>query len=135
MLTLINTNRTMPPIAPIGLDYLAAAVRAEGYRTDLVDLCLADDPGRELAGHFSAHRPDLVGLSLRNVDDCFLAGSSWFVPDLSQTVERIRALTDAMRRLKISHGMILADANAPTLEADGLTISICSTVEWLINQE
>ncbi len=95
MLTLINTNRMMPPIAPIGLDYLAGAVRAEGHRVDLLDLCLVDDPDAELANHFSTHQPDLVGLSLRNVDDCFLAGSAWFVPDLRQSVQRIRTLTDA----------------------------------------
>jgi hypothetical protein len=30
MLTLINTNRMVPPIAPVGLDYVAAAARRAG---------------------------------------------------------------------------------------------------------
>ena len=95
MLTLINTNRMTPPIAPIGLDYLAGAVRAAGHAVDLVDLCLADDPDSVIADYFSSRQPNLVGLSLRNVDDCFLAGSAWFVPDLRETVLRIRAVSDA----------------------------------------
>ena len=31
MLTLINTNRMTPPIAPVGLDYMAGAARAAGF--------------------------------------------------------------------------------------------------------
>ena len=95
MLTLINTNRMMPPIAPIGLDYLAGAVREAGHGVELVDLCLANEPDTAMLDYFSSHRPDLVGLSLRNVDDCFLAGSAWFVPDLRETVRHLRAVTDA----------------------------------------
>ena len=38
MLTLINTNRMVPPIAPVGLDYVAAAARRAGIDVHLVDL-------------------------------------------------------------------------------------------------
>lgn len=95
LLTLINTNRMRPPIAPVGLDYVAGAVRRAGAAVDVVDLGLAPDPERAVRDYFARHTPRLVGLSLRNVDDCFWPGAAWFVPELAATVRAVRALTDA----------------------------------------
>jgi radical SAM superfamily enzyme YgiQ (UPF0313 family) len=95
MLTLINTNRMMPPIAPVGLDYLAGAARQAGLEVELLDLCLAEDPAAALDGYFASRQPDLVGLSFRNVDDCFWPGHAWFVPELAETIRHIRARCDA----------------------------------------
>ena len=65
MLTLVNTNRMTPPIAPVGLDYLAGAARQAGEPVELLDLCLVDDPDRAVAGYFADRRPDLVPRSRR----------------------------------------------------------------------
>lgn len=95
MLTLININRMAPPIGPIGLDYIAGAARDAGIIVDVVDLCLADEPSRRLQDYFAAHNPQLVGISLRNVDDSFWPSAQWFVPDLVGTVRTLRGMTDA----------------------------------------
>ncbi len=95
MLTLINTNRMVPPIAPVGLDYLAGAARRAGIDVEIVDLCLADDPQTALSRHFAQRSPELVGISFRNVDDSFWPGSAWFVPELDAMIRRIRQLSDA----------------------------------------
>jgi len=95
MLTLINTNRMTPPIAPVGLDYVAGAARRAGLEVELVDLGLAEDPDAAMADHFARTQPELVGLSFRNVDDCFWPGNAWFVPELAEIVGRLRRLTDA----------------------------------------
>ncbi len=95
MLTLVNTNRMQPLIAPIGLDYVAGAARSAGIEAEVLDLALADDPDAALRDHFAARDPPLVGLTLRNVDDCFWPSAEWFVPDLAETVGRIREVTDA----------------------------------------
>jgi radical SAM superfamily enzyme YgiQ (UPF0313 family) len=95
MLTLINTNRMSPPIGPIGLDYIAGAARKAGIKTDLVDLCLADEPVKTLQNYFAGHSPQLVGISFRNVDDCFWPSAKWFVPDLAQIIRTIKNLSDA----------------------------------------
>jgi uncharacterized protein len=44
----------------------------------------------------------------------------------------VRALTDALRGLGLSRGLILADANAEPIEEKGLTIEIRSVAEWLL---
>ena len=95
MITLINTNRVAPPIAPIGLDYLGGAVQRAGFQAELLDLSLGDQAETPLAGYFSRCRPDLVGLSFRNLDDCFWPSAQSFLPTLQQDVATIRRLTDA----------------------------------------
>ena len=95
MLTLVNTNRMVPPIGPIALDYIGASAGKAGIDVEIVDLCLADEPLKILQEHFAAHSPELVGISFRNTDDCFWPGAQWFVPGLSETIQRIRNMTDA----------------------------------------
>ena len=94
MLTLINTNTMQPAIAPVGLDYIAGAAKKAGIEVDLVDLCLADNKDATLRDYFSKHNPELVGLSFRNVDDCFWPSCQWFVPRLAEQITAIRKLTD-----------------------------------------
>lgn len=95
MLVLINTNQMHPPIAPVGIDYIAGAAQRAGIDTKVIDLCLADDPGTELETFFANNTPDLIGLSFRNVDDCFWPSAKWFVPDLGQLVNKIDAMSNA----------------------------------------
>jgi radical SAM superfamily enzyme YgiQ (UPF0313 family) len=85
----------VPPVGPIGLDYVAGAARAAGVDVDVVDLCLADEPSMMLRHYFATHSPQLVGLSFRNLDDCFWPSAQWFVPQLTETVGSLRNLTDA----------------------------------------
>ena len=95
MITLVNTTRMEPVIAPIGLDYVAGAAEAAGLEVEVLDLALAEDPDAALRRYFRDRRPDLVGLTLRNADDCFWPSAEWFVPTLSETVRQVRGLTDA----------------------------------------
>jgi radical SAM superfamily enzyme YgiQ (UPF0313 family) len=95
MLTLINTNRMTPPIAPLGIEYVADAARAARVDVDVLDLCLAADPDAAISRHFRDREPQLVGVSFRNVDDCFWPSAQSFLPELSRTVGKVRELTPA----------------------------------------
>mgnify|MGYP000849217622 FL=1 len=95
MLVLVNANRMSPPIAPIGLDYVASAARARGIPVEIVDLALAADPDGALERAFARGAPRLVGVSFRNVDDSFWPSAAWFVPELDRLIARLRALTTA----------------------------------------
>ena len=95
MLTLVNTNRMEPAIGPIGLDYVASSARRAGIEVEILDLGLVEEPAEAMAEYFDGRNPGLVGLSFRNSDDCFWPSADWFVPDLKNTVEKIRLLTDA----------------------------------------
>ncbi|MEJ2704065.1 MAG: radical SAM protein [Sedimentisphaerales bacterium] len=95
MLTLVNTNRMVPPIGPIGLDYVAASIERAGIEVEPLDLGLAEDPAEAICEYFSTRNPELVGLSFRNADDCFWPSADWFVPGLKDTIEAIRKVSDA----------------------------------------
>ncbi len=95
MLTLINTNRMLPPIGPLGLEYVAGVTRRAGIETDILDLCLVDDPAKAMQDYFATHSPGLVGLSFRNVDDCFWPSAKSFLPELTENIRLLRKLTDA----------------------------------------
>jgi len=95
LVVLVNTNRMSPPIAPVGLEYTALAARAAGIDVELADLCLAAEPKATLDAALAGRRPDLVGITLRNVDDCFWPSAACFLPDLQQWISRIRTRCEA----------------------------------------
>lgn len=94
MLVLVNVNRMLPPIAPVGLEYVAHAAVAAGLEVRIADLCLGSEPETVLAAALEAPA-ELVAISLRNVDDCFWPSAAWFLPELERWIVRIRRLTDA----------------------------------------
>lgn len=89
-IALINTNLIWPPVAPIGLDYIAEALHAAGQSVQLLDLCWEDDPHAAIARFFADARFDLVGMTLRNTDDCAFVNGRSFLPQFREMVRSVR---------------------------------------------
>jgi radical SAM superfamily enzyme YgiQ (UPF0313 family) len=89
LLLLVNVNRMTPPIAPVGMEYAAIAATAAGLEVQIADLCLAANPAARLDAALDAN-PELIAISLRNVDDCFWPSAAWFLPDLQRWIDQIR---------------------------------------------
>jgi len=87
---LVNTNRIQPPIAPIGLDYLAEALHAAGHQPELLDLCWEPDWEGAIARFFAHACYPLVGVTLRNTDDCAFTSRHSFLPETAAMVAAIR---------------------------------------------
>ena len=92
---LVNTNRIRPPIGPIGLEYVAEAINEAGHRVEVLDLCWADDPGAAIRAFFEPGGFGLVGLTLRNTDDCAYTSRQSFLREFNGYVDAVRAFTDA----------------------------------------
>ncbi|MFH1570267.1 MAG: B12-binding domain-containing radical SAM protein [Gemmatimonadota bacterium] len=92
---LINTNRIQPPIAPLGLEYVAEALAAAGHEPQLLDLCWEEDWAAAVAGFFAAREVGLVGMSLRNTDDCMYPSRASFLPDFVEMVAAVRRASAA----------------------------------------
>jgi radical SAM superfamily enzyme YgiQ (UPF0313 family) len=93
---LVNTNRIKPPIPPIGLEYVAEAVNAAGHQVEVLDLCWADDWGSAITTFFEKTSFALVGITLRNTDDCAFTSRQSFLPEFADIVNAIRRHTDAL---------------------------------------
>jgi len=92
---LVNTNRLRPPVAPIGLDYVADVLRYQGFEAHLLDLCFETDWEAAIASCLRSRNPLVIGLTLRNTDDCYLASATDFLPGFAEMVAAIRRHTDA----------------------------------------
>jgi hypothetical protein len=92
---LVNTNRMRPPIAPIGLDYVAEALDAAGQRVELLDLCWEENARAAIATFLEGAEFGLIGVTLRNTDDCFFSSRQSFLAEFAGLVETIREHTDA----------------------------------------
>ncbi len=68
LLVYANTNTLLWP-QPAGLSYVARAAREAGHRVQVVDLMFEKDPDAVLEAALASRPWDLVGLSLRNLDN------------------------------------------------------------------
>jgi radical SAM superfamily enzyme YgiQ (UPF0313 family) len=93
---LVNTNRIKPPIAPIGLEYVAEAQSAAGHDVEVLDLCWVDDGNAAIASFFERTSFDLVGVTLRNTDDCAFTSRQSFISGFAEVVNTIRQHTEAL---------------------------------------
>jgi radical SAM superfamily enzyme YgiQ (UPF0313 family) len=94
-IALVNGNRIQPPIAPIGLEYVAEALHAAGHDVEILDLCWADDPDTALSRFFRDSSFGLVGVTLRNTDDCVFTSRESFLEPFADLVRALHAHTDA----------------------------------------
>ena len=108
-IALVNANTIKPAIGPLGLEYIAEAcrrpqavaprrhstARRAGVEVEVIDLCFEEEPGAALKRRLAETGPELVGITLRNSDNCFLASSHSFIPELGQMVAVAREATEA----------------------------------------
>ncbi len=91
---LVNTNLMRPPVAPLGLDYLADSLRTAGHEPVLLDLCFSTDAGADIEAA-CRESPDAIGCTVRNTDDCYYASGEFFLPGIRDIISRIRRASDA----------------------------------------
>lgn len=117
---LVNPNRVRPPIAPIGIEYLADALERQGVGARALDLAwsasVEDDVSAALRD-----RPALVALSLRNLDDASAASRVSFLPAHAEVLAAIRRHTDAP---VVLGGVGFSIAPAAALAALGVDLGV-----------
>jgi radical SAM superfamily enzyme YgiQ (UPF0313 family) len=94
-IALVNTNRMKPAIAPVGLDYVAEALHHSGHQVDILDLCWSKNCESDVQSFFLKSAYALVGVTLRNTDDCAFTSHQSFIREFADIIQCIRNVTDA----------------------------------------
>lgn len=82
------------PVAPHGAMAVAAAAEADGHEVDILDLMFARRPMRSLGLALRRSKYDAVGLSIRNLDNCFFAYPVSYFASVRQITSFIKEHTD-----------------------------------------
>lgn len=64
----VNKLKSFRPVLPIGMVTVATQVRTAGYETEVLDLMWEEEDEEAVRAAVARLRPDVVGISVRNVD-------------------------------------------------------------------
>jgi radical SAM superfamily enzyme YgiQ (UPF0313 family) len=90
-----NTEKLPDPVFPIGAAYMAAVAERHGHTVDTLDLCFLETVGAALDVKIRDLQPDVVGISLRNLDSSAYPQNTSYIDDYKQLVDGVRERTSA----------------------------------------
>lgn len=92
-LLLINTNRYLQPtpIIPIGVCMIAESAHRLGHQVSVLDLSFAGDVFKEIGKQLDSFNPDIVGFSMRNVDNIDYQNSISFLSEIESMIGYVRS--------------------------------------------
>jgi len=99
LLVSANRERQPMPVVPNGVACVAAALDDAGYDVRVSDLCFAADPQRAAGRAARDFRPDVIGLSVRNIDNSDLVALRHYTPEAVDVLRALRAAAPQARVL------------------------------------
>jgi radical SAM superfamily enzyme YgiQ (UPF0313 family) len=91
-----NIENLPDPVFPIGPAYIAGVLKAEGIEYRVLDLCFAPDFETAIKQAIEHFTPQVVGLSLRNLDNVSYPNYVPYLPFYQQVVQTIRRISPAV---------------------------------------
>lgn len=90
-----NTEQINMPVLPLGLACVASAVQAAGHAVRFLNFMSPENLSQELATAIADFKPQVIGISVRNIDDQDRDDPRFMVAPVQSVVARCRALSDA----------------------------------------
>ena len=113
-----NVEVLPDPIFPLGLAYIAAALKRRGIDHRVLDLCFVTDVEDALSAEIASYRPDLTGLSLRNLDNVSYPQYTSYLPFYREVIDIIRRHSDSRIVLGGSAFSLMPDEIFACLDVD-----------------
>ncbi|MHA2401280.1 MAG: cobalamin-dependent protein, partial [Promethearchaeota archaeon] len=82
-------------VPPIGEAYLASYLISQGHEVKLLDLTLSNDSKRDIAKAISSFDPQVIGISIRNVDSTTYPGNLFFYLPVKNVILFIKELVES----------------------------------------
>ncbi len=89
------TERLNLPAPPLGMALVAAATRRAGHEVRTLDLLGAPDPARAVAAEIDRFDPEVIGISVRNIDDQAMAAPRFLLEPVRRLVATCRSRSRA----------------------------------------
>ncbi len=90
LLVSTNRERAPQPVVPNGLACVASALDAAGHQVTVSDLCFARDPAGALRRAVRETRPDVIGVSVRNIDNSDRMALRHYTPEAAEMLRTLR---------------------------------------------
>jgi len=90
-----NMEQITLPSLPLGLGCVAAATERAGHEVKMVDLMNQTDTLPVLRAAVEGFRPDIIGISVRNIDDQAMENTRFLLDQAKEVVADCRAVSDA----------------------------------------
>ncbi len=117
---LVYFNRAYDLVAapPIGLSYVASATRRAGHDVQVLDLLARARPLDALRETVRTFTPEVVGVSVRNIDNVVCQRPEWYLDELGRMLAVVRRESPATIVLGGPAASILGTAALTHLDAD-----------------
>lgn len=113
-----NTEKINILPIPLGLNYVAAAARNRGHEVRVLDLMAHADSRPPIGEAIQSFRPEVIGVSVRNIDDQKMNGPRFLLDEVKGMVLHCRTLSKAPIVLGGAGYSIFPAAVLAYLEAD-----------------
>ncbi|HUU41300.1 MAG TPA: cobalamin B12-binding domain-containing protein, partial [Desulfatiglandales bacterium] len=90
-----NTEQINMPTLPLGLVCVATATEKTGHDVKVVDLISQPDACMVIGKTLEEFRPDVIGISLRNIDDQCMKNTKFLLDQVKVIVADCRSFSDA----------------------------------------
>ena len=90
-----NTEQINMPTLPLGLACVAAATRKAGHEVAYLDLMAQENVREVIKEAMEEHSPDVVGISVRNIDDQVMDNTAFLLDQVKEVVASCRSFSSA----------------------------------------
>ena len=92
----VNRESVPYPVAPLGVAYVAGAARSAGHEVRLLDLCFSESVEADVAVAVRQFAPQLIGISIRNVDNLTYPASVSYLDEILAAVTSLRRHSESL---------------------------------------